>query len=172
MEFSQYEVNALLSVTKRPDVVYTRGEGMWLFDHTGKRYLDFMQGWAVNCLGHASPCITEALTEQSKKLINPSPAFYNEPAIELAALLKKNSCFDRVFFASSGAEANEGAIKLARKYHVGAVRDGQQGVDFILRELHLRGSCLIDGRRQLSSPACRRGRRKKSHRVGLWLRVH
>ncbi len=116
MEFSQYEVNALLSVTKRPDVVYTRGEGMWLFDHTGKRYLDFMQGWAVNCLGHAPACITEALTEQSKKLINPSPAFYNEPAIELAALLKKNSCFDRVFFASSGAEANEGAIKLARKY--------------------------------------------------------
>jgi acetylornithine/N-succinyldiaminopimelate aminotransferase len=89
---------------------------MWLFDHTGKRYLDFMQGWAVNSLGHASPCITAALTEQSKKLVNPSPAFYNEPAIELAALLTKHSCFDRVFLASSGAEANEGAIKLARKY--------------------------------------------------------
>ena len=116
MEFSQYEVNALLSVTNRPDVVFARGEGMWLFDHTGKRYLDFMQGWAVNCLGHAPSCITEALTEQSKKLINPSPAFYNEPAIELAALLTQNSCFDRVFFASSGAEANEGAIKLARKF--------------------------------------------------------
>ncbi len=116
MEFSQYEVNALLSVTNRPSVVFARGEGMWLFDHTGKQYLDFMQGWAVNCLGHAPACITEALTEQSKKLINPSPAFYNEPAIELAALLTQNSCFDRVFFASSGAEANEGAIKLARKY--------------------------------------------------------
>jgi acetylornithine/N-succinyldiaminopimelate aminotransferase len=116
MEFSQYEVNALLSVTNRPSVVFARGEGMWLFDHTGKQYLDFMQGWAVNCLGHAPACITEALTEQSKKLINPSPAFYNEPAIELAALLTQNSFFDRVFFASSGAEANEGAIKLARKY--------------------------------------------------------
>ena len=116
MEFSQYEVNALLSVTNRPALVFERGEGMWLFDHTGKRYLDFMQGWAVNCLGHAPDCITEALTAQSKKLINPSPAFYNEPAIELAALLTEHSCFDRVFLASSGAEANEGAIKLARKY--------------------------------------------------------
>ncbi|HEX7645047.1 MAG TPA: acetylornithine transaminase [Burkholderiaceae bacterium] len=116
MEFSQYEVNALLSVTNRPPVVFARGNGMWLFDHTGKPYLDFMQGWAVNCLGHAPACITEALTEQSKKLINPSPAFYNEPAIELAALLTQHSCFDRVFLASSGAEANEGAIKLARKY--------------------------------------------------------
>ena len=116
MEFSQYEVNALLSVTNRPPVVFARGNGMWLFDHTGKSYLDFMQGWAVNCLGHAPACITEALTEQSKNLINPSPAFYNEPAIELAALLTQHSCFDRVFLASSGAEANEGAIKLARKY--------------------------------------------------------
>ncbi|HEX8956960.1 MAG TPA: aminotransferase class III-fold pyridoxal phosphate-dependent enzyme, partial [Burkholderiaceae bacterium] len=108
MEFSQYEVNALLSVTNRPPVVFARGNGMWLFDHTSKPYLDFMQGWAVNCLGHAPACITEALTEQSKKLLNPSPAFYNEPAVELAALLTEHSCFDRVFLASSGAEANEG----------------------------------------------------------------
>lgn len=116
MEFSQYEVNALLSVTNRPPIVFAEGEGMWLTDHSGKRYLDFMQGWAVNCLGHAPACIQQALAAQSKKLINPSPAFYNEPSIELANLLVEHSCFDRVFFASSGAEANEGAIKLARKY--------------------------------------------------------
>ena len=116
MEFSQYEVNALLSVTNRPPIVFSEGEGMWLTDHSGKRYLDFMQGWAVNCLGHAPACIQQALAAQSKKLINPSPAFYNEPSIELANLLVAHSCFDRVFFASSGAEANEGAIKLARKY--------------------------------------------------------
>jgi len=116
MEFSQYEVNALLSVTNKPPIVFTEGAGMWLTDHSGKRYLDFMQGWAVNCLGHSPLCIQQALTAQSKKLINPSPAFYNEPAIDLATLLVQNSCFDRVFFASSGAEANEGAIKLARKY--------------------------------------------------------
>ena len=85
-------------------------------DHTGKRYLDYLQGWAVNCLGHAPQCITDALTTQAKKLLNPSPAFFNEPSIVLAGLLTEHSCFDRVFFANSGAEANEGAIKLARKY--------------------------------------------------------
>jgi len=116
MEFSQYEVNALLHITNRPPLVFTEGHGMWLTDHSGKRYLDYLQGWAVNCLGHTPLCIQDALAAQAKKLINPSPAFYNEPSIALAALLTKNSCFDRVFFASSGAEANEGAIKLARKW--------------------------------------------------------
>uniref|UniRef100_UPI00374DBF69 acetylornithine transaminase n=1 Tax=Undibacterium sp. TaxID=1914977 RepID=UPI00374DBF69 len=68
------------------------------------------------CLGHSPQCIQDALAKQSKTLINPSPAFYNAPAIELATMLTANSCFDRVFFANSGAEANEGAIKLARKW--------------------------------------------------------
>ncbi|CAN5821401.1 acetylornithine transaminase [soil metagenome] len=116
MEFSQYNVNALMYITPRPDLVFTEGSGMWLTDHKGKRYLDYLQGWAVNCLGHSPQCIQDALISQSKKLINPSPAFYNAPAIELATLLTANSCFDRVFFANSGAEANEGAIKLARKW--------------------------------------------------------
>ena len=116
MEFCQYEVDALLHITKRPPLVFTEGHGMWLLDHAGKRYLDFMQGWAVNCLGHTPQCIQDALATQSKKLINPSPGFYNAPSIELASLLTKNSCFDHVFFTSSGAEANEGAIKLARKW--------------------------------------------------------
>lgn len=116
MEFSQYEVNALMPTNYRPPLVFTEGHGMWLTDHAGKRYLDFQQGWAVNSLGHTPQCIQSALATQSARLINPSPAFYNEPSIELASLLVKNSCFDRVFFTSSGAEANEGAIKLARKY--------------------------------------------------------
>lgn len=116
MEFSQYEVNALLSITNRPPLVFKTGQGMWLTDHTGKRYLDYLQGWAVNALGHSPQCIQDALVEQAKNLINPSPAFYNEPSIKLASLLTENSCFDRVFFANSGAEANEGAIKLARKW--------------------------------------------------------
>jgi acetylornithine/N-succinyldiaminopimelate aminotransferase len=116
MEFSRYQTNALLSITNRPPLVFTEGHGMWLTDHAGKRYLDYLQGWAVNCLGHSPQCIQDALARQASRLINPSPAFYNEPSIELAALLTKNSCFDRVFFASSGAEANEGAIKLARKW--------------------------------------------------------
>ena len=116
VEFSQYEVCSLMEITSRPELVFVRGEGSWLFDHRGKRYLDFVQGWAVNCLGHAPPAIARALAEQAGKLINPSPAFHNEASIELACLLVKHSCFDRVFFANSGAEANEGAIKLARKW--------------------------------------------------------
>ena len=116
MEFSQYNVNSLMYITPRPELVFTEGQGMWLTDHNGKRYLDYLQGWAVNCLGHSPACIHDALVSQSKKLINPSPAFYNAPMIELASLLTANSCFDRVFFTNSGAEANEGAIKLARKW--------------------------------------------------------
>lgn len=116
MEFSQYDTDALLYITNRPPLVFTEGQGMWLTDHTGKRYLDYLQGWAVNCLGHSPQCIQDALAAQAKKLINPSPAFYNEPMVTLASALTANSCFDRVFFANSGAEANESAIKLARKW--------------------------------------------------------
>jgi acetylornithine/N-succinyldiaminopimelate aminotransferase len=116
MEFSQYDTNALLYITNRPPLVFTEGHGMWLTDHMGKRYLDYLQGWAVNCLGHSPQCIQDALTQQAKKIINPSPAFFNEPSIAFASLLTKNACFDRVFFTNSGAEANEGAIKLARKW--------------------------------------------------------
>ncbi|MBC3933284.1 MAG: acetylornithine transaminase [Undibacterium curvum] len=116
MEFSQYNVNSLMYITPRPEIVFTEGSGMWLTDHTGKRYLDYLQGWAVNCLGHSPAVIHEALVSQSKKLLNPSPAFYNAPMVELATMLTQQSCFDRVFFTNSGAEANEGAIKLARKW--------------------------------------------------------
>src|SRR3546814_13733277 len=106
MDFSQYDTDKLMNITTRPPIVCVAGEGMWLTDHAGKRYLDYLQGWAVNCLGHSPQCIQDAMIAQSKKLINPSPAFYNEPSIALASLLTKHSCFDRVFFANSGAEAN------------------------------------------------------------------
>src|SRR5690606_7086498 len=116
MEFSQFNVNALMEITSRPDLVFVRGQGSWLEDHAGKRYLDFVQGWAVNTLGHCAPEMKRALLEQADKLMNPSPAFYNQPSIDLSLRLTGASCFDRVFFANSGAEANEGAIKLARKW--------------------------------------------------------
>jgi acetylornithine/N-succinyldiaminopimelate aminotransferase len=103
-------------ITQRPEVMMVEGKGSWLTDNNGKRYLDFLQGWAVNCLGHSNPGMIEALNVQANKLINPSPAFYNEPMIRLSNLLTENSCFNKVFFANSGAEANEGAIKLARKW--------------------------------------------------------
>jgi acetylornithine/N-succinyldiaminopimelate aminotransferase len=116
MQYHAANTDSLMSITNRPDLVFERGEGSWLYDHQGKAYLDFIQGWAVNTLGHCPPEIAAALVAQAGKLINPSPAFYNGPMIELAGLLTANSVFDRVFFANTGAEANEGAIKLARKW--------------------------------------------------------
>ena len=106
----------LMPIAPRPDLVFVRGRGSWLFDEQGRRYLDWVQGWAVNALGHAPPAVAEALAAQAATLINPSPAFHNAPALRLAALLTRHGPLDRVFFASSGAEANEGAIKLARKW--------------------------------------------------------
>lgn len=108
--------HALMQTAQRPDIVFVRGEGARLFDEHGRSYLDWVQGWAVNCLGHSPAVLVEALTRQAAQLINPSPSFYNRPALDLAAWLAAHSCFDQVFFASSGAEANEGAIKLARKW--------------------------------------------------------
>lgn len=116
MNFKDFPVQALMDITPRPELVFVKGEGSWLWDHNGKKYLDFVQGWAVNSLGHSPKCIVEALVAQAPRLITPSPAFYNDTSIKLANLLTTHSCFDQVFFTSSGAEANEGAIKLARKW--------------------------------------------------------
>jgi acetylornithine/N-succinyldiaminopimelate aminotransferase len=116
MNFADFPAQTLMEITARPPLVFVRGEGSWLWDHAGKRYLDFVQGWAVNCLGHSPKLITDVLIEQSRKLITPSPAFYNEPSMRLAQRIVKHSCFHRIFFTNSGAEANEGAIKLARKW--------------------------------------------------------
>lgn len=119
---SDLSTHKLMPVAPRPEILFVRGQGSFLFDSDGKRYLDWVQGWAVNCLGHSPAAVVAALSAQAATLINPSPAFYNAPALELAELLTRHSCFDHVFFASSGAEANEGAIKLARKW--GQVRKG------------------------------------------------
>ncbi len=116
MTNATHPFDALMDITARPPAVFVRGEGSWLWDDSGKRYLDFMQGWAVNCLGHSPPAVADALAAQAKLLLTPSPAFYNAPSLKLAKALVEHSCFDQVFFANSGAEANEGAIKLARKY--------------------------------------------------------
>jgi acetylornithine/N-succinyldiaminopimelate aminotransferase len=116
MTHATHSFDALMDITARPQVVFVRGKGSYLWDDSGKRYLDFVQGWAVNCLGHSPDAIADALAVQSAALLTPSPAFYNAPSLKLAKALVENSCFDQVFFANSGAEANEGAIKLARKY--------------------------------------------------------
>jgi len=111
-----YPLHTLMPVTARPAEVFVRGAGAWLWDAAGRRYLDWLQGWAVNALGHCPPEITEALDAQSRLLLTPSPALYNLPSLQLAERLCALSGFDQVFFGSTGAEANEGAIKLARKW--------------------------------------------------------
>ena len=116
MTHPTHPFDALMDITARPKKVFVRGDGSWLWDATGKRYLDFIQGWAVNCLGHSPSCVAEAIATQVKTLITASPAYYNAASLKLAKALIDHSCFDQVFFANSGAEANEGAIKLARKY--------------------------------------------------------
>ncbi|HEX9841778.1 MAG TPA: acetylornithine transaminase [bacterium] len=107
---------SVMFIVNRPQKVFVRGKGSYLWDADGRRYLDFIQGWAVNCLGHSPPSVVRAITRQAKLLLNASPALHNEPMIELAYGLTQHSALDKVFFANSGAEANEGALKLARKY--------------------------------------------------------
>ncbi|MDE3078078.1 MAG: acetylornithine transaminase, partial [Chloroflexota bacterium] len=100
----------------RLPVVFERGEGCYVYDDAGKPYLDLVAGIAVNILGHSHPVLVEAITEQAKKLIHASSLYFTEPQLELAQWLIDRSPADRIFFGNSGAEANEGAIKIARKY--------------------------------------------------------
>lgn len=108
--------NVLMPVTPRPDVVMVRGDGSYLWDDRGNRYLDFVQGWAVNALGHCALEVRQALNEQAARLLTPSPAYHNEPQLRLAARLAELSGFCQVHFANTGAEANEVAVKIARKW--------------------------------------------------------
>jgi len=107
---------AIMDVTPRPPLVFVRGDGTRIWDDSGRAYLDFVQGWAVNAFGHAPRLVRDALAHQAAALLSPGPGFFNEPSIRLANALVRHSTFDRVFFANSGAEANEGAIKLARRW--------------------------------------------------------
>ena len=105
-----------MQVARRQPIVIVRGQGTRVWDEDSKEYLDFTSGWAVNSLGHSHPVQVKAIQEQAATLIQTSNQFFTVPQIELARLLVDNSCLDRVFFGNSGAEANEGVIKLARKY--------------------------------------------------------
>jgi acetylornithine/N-succinyldiaminopimelate aminotransferase len=100
----------------RQPITLVRGEGVRVWDDTGREYLDFLAGVAVNALGHCAPAIVEAITAQASTLIHTSNIYHTVPQLELARLLIDNSCLDRIFYANSGAEANECAIKLARKW--------------------------------------------------------
>src|SRR5689334_8709053 len=105
----------LFNTYKRNPIVITRSKGSWVWDNKGKKYLDFFSGLAVSGIGHTLPSVTRAIQAQSKKLLHASNLFYTEPAALLAEQLCKRSFAKKVFFCNSGAEANEAAIKLARK---------------------------------------------------------
>jgi acetylornithine/N-succinyldiaminopimelate aminotransferase len=116
----------VMATAKRPPIVMVEGRGSWLTDSEGRRYLDFVQGWAVNCLGHSPAVISDAITRQAARLVNCNPAFFNDRACELAALIGEHGFGGHTFFANSGAEANEGAIKLARKWGQAHRRGGYE----------------------------------------------
>ncbi len=114
--WQELEKKYFMNLFARTPVTLVRGEGARVWDEDGREYLDFVAGWAVNSLGHCHPAVVEAVTEQARTLIQTSNQFYTIPQLQLAELLAKNSCLDKVFFSNSGAEANEGAVKLARRY--------------------------------------------------------
>lgn len=115
-EWIALEKRVFFPMFRRAPVVLERGKGCRVWDLEGREYLDLIAGIAVNSLGHAHPVIQQALAEQGAKLLQASYLFYTIPQLELARLLVEHSPFDRAFFCNSGAEANEAAIKLARKW--------------------------------------------------------
>jgi acetylornithine aminotransferase/acetylornithine/N-succinyldiaminopimelate aminotransferase len=115
-DWREIESRVFMTTGRRMPVVIVRGEGTRVWDDQGKGYLDFFGGIAVTSLGHAHPALVRAIAEQARTLIHVSNVVYTVPQLQLAQLLVDNSCFDRVYFANSGAEVNEAAIKLARKW--------------------------------------------------------
>ncbi|OGO01609.1 MAG: acetylornithine aminotransferase [Chloroflexi bacterium RBG_13_52_12] len=125
----------------RLPVTLVKGKGARVWDDKGKEYLDFVAGWAVNSLGHCPPVVSKAVAKQASAIIQTSNQYYTVPQIQLAQLLVENSCLDRVFIGNSGLEANEGAIKLARRY--GALKlNGAYEVITVFNSFHGRSLAL------------------------------
>jgi acetylornithine/N-succinyldiaminopimelate aminotransferase len=112
------EKQYLAQTYSRPSFVLERGEGVYVFDTTGKKYLDCAAGIAVNALGYNDPELVKAIQDAATGLLHTSNLFYTEPQIKLAQALVEKSFADKVFFANTGTEAMEGAMKFARKYHI------------------------------------------------------
>jgi len=115
-QWQELEHKYFMKTVERLPITIVRGQGARVWDENGREYLDFVAGWAVNNLGHCPPVVVEAVVKQAHTLIQTSNQFYTIPQIQLAEILIQHSCLDKVFFCNSGAEANEGAVKLARRY--------------------------------------------------------
>lgn len=118
MNLTERGKSVIMNTYNRYPITIQKGEGVYVWDTDGKKYLDFVAGIAVNSLGNANAKLVKAISEQASKVIHCSNYYWNESMIELAEMLVENTCFDKVFFCNSGAEANEGAFKLSRKYAV------------------------------------------------------
>jgi predicted acetylornithine/succinylornithine family transaminase len=129
----------LMSTYSRQPVMLTRGKGVWVWDVDGKRYLDLVAGLAVVNLGHCHPNVTRAIRQQAGSLVHTSNLYHIEPQIELAELLVENSFADKVFFCNSGGEANEAALKLARKH---SKEKGKGGHEYISMRESFHGRTL------------------------------
>lgn len=116
MDWVALEKKYFMSTVVRAPLTIVKGAGSSVWDEQGRRYLDFVAGWAVNALGHCHPAVVDAVQKQVAELIQTSNHYYTIPQLKLAELLVENSCLDKVFFSNSGAEASEGAVKLARRY--------------------------------------------------------
>lgn len=139
-EYIDEAEKALLHTYNRYQVVLEKGDGVYLYDMEGKRYLDFVSGIAVFALGYNNKAYNDALKAQIDKLIHTSNYYYNLPAIEAARKIKEVSGMDRVFFTNSGAEAVEGAIKAARKY--AWLKDGRTDHEIIAMEHSFHGRTM------------------------------
>ncbi len=106
----------VMNTYKRIPLAFEKGQGSWLWDADGKKYLDFLSGLAVNCLGYAHPVMVKAISEQAAKIMHTSNLYWIKQQVEIAQILVEQSGLGKAFFCNSGAEANESAIKLARKY--------------------------------------------------------
>jgi acetylornithine/succinyldiaminopimelate/putrescine aminotransferase len=115
-DWQELEHKYIMHTVERVSLTLVKGRGTRVWDEAGRCYLDFVAGWAVNSLGHCHPAVVEAVKGQVETLIQVSNNFYSIPQVKLAKLLVENSCLDKVFFSNSGAEATEGAVKLARRY--------------------------------------------------------
>ena len=115
-QWQELEKQYFMRTFDRTPLTLVRGEGARVWDEDGKEYLDFVAGWAVNSLGHCHPAVAEAVNEQVHTLIQVSNQFFTIPQVQLAEILVQHSCLDKAFLCNSGTEANEGAVKLARRY--------------------------------------------------------
>ena len=147
----ELEVRVHLSVYARQPLTIVRGEGCWVWDDAGRRYLDLVAGIAVNVLGHAHPAVADALSQQARTLLTTSNLYYTVPQLELAEALVARTPFDRAFFTNSGTESNEAAIKLARR---NGLERGAYAIVSLVNSFHGRtlGSLAATGQPKYQQP--------------------